>query len=284
MGGLLLAALLAAIAISLSRLGRESISPTSLLWIGLMLLALPLTLMVVNRLFGLLSVRYRLDRDGLYIQWGLTYEQVPMVAIRSIRRPDPSLGRLRPRLGFWWPGCLVGSAEVEQLGAVEFFAASGPLTLVELDQNRYLAITPPDLDAFRAGYSNALHMGALERIAARSERPEALLQQIWSNRLARAEIMVGLAIPLLLLVGLIVRAPALPAQVSFGYGEDAPLVPLGRLTLLPMIGGLVWLTDLLAGSWLYRSRRDWPLAHALWSSAGLIGLLLVGATLQLISQ
>lgn len=282
LGLLLLATMVAVFAVSLSRLGQEAISPVSLIWIGAMLVALPLTLLILNRLFGLLTARYRLDRDGLYLQWGLAYEQVPMREIQSIHRPDPAQGRLRPRFGFWWPGCLVGRTQSDPLGPVEFFATSSRLTLVERAEGGSLAISPPDPDAFRAGYTNALHMGALERIPARSERPEALLHEIWSDQPARLEIIAGLALPILLLVGLIVRSPALPAAVTFGFGPQAQLVPPGRLTLLPAIGGLVWLSDLVVGAWFYRRQRDRPLAYLLWGAAIGVGILLAGAALRFI--
>lgn len=267
--------------ISLAQLGLQLISGSSLLWIGLMLLALPLTLLVLNRLYGLLTARYRLDRDGLYLRWGLAYEQVPIGMIRAVHSSERSL---RPRFGFWWPGCVVGRTVEQELGSVEFFATVGELVMVELDGERSLAITPPDPEAFQAGYSNALHMGALERIPHRSERPEALLNQIWADWLARGAILAGLLLPLAMLVALIVRAPALPAEVRFGYGAEAPLVPLARLTLLPMIAGLVWLADLLTGAWFYRRRRDRPLAYVLWIGAVVIGLLLAGAVLRFALQ
>lgn len=283
LGGLLLAVLIGVFAVSLSRLGADVLSPGSLIWIGLMLLALPLTLMVINRLYGLVTARYRLDRDGLYVQWGLAYEQAPIRQIRGMRTLKLGQEAPRPRLGFWWPGCLVGRTESEELGTVDFFATVGPLTLVELEAGRHLALSPSDPEAFRAGYNNARHMGELERIRSRSERPEALLSDIWSDRLARVEIVLGLAVPLALLVGLILRAPALPAEVRFGFGSQAPLVPLARLTLLPMIAGLIWLSDLLAGAWFYRSRRDRPLAYLLWGTAVIVGLLLAGAALRFVS-
>lgn len=277
LGLVLLALIIGVFWISLARLGQELLSASSLLWIGLSLLALPLTLLVLNRLYGLLTARYRLDRDGLYVRWGLAFEQVPINMIRSVEVAEQPL---RPRLGFWWPGCLVGSADAEQLGTLEFFATLGELTVVQLNHNRNLAISPPDAESFQAGYTNALHMGALERIPVRSERPEALLGEIWSDWLARLAILGGLLLPLAMLVTLIVRAPALPAEVRFGFGAEAPLVPLARLTLLPMIAGLVWLADLLGGAWFYRNRRDRPLAYVLWAGAVVIGLLLAGAALR----
>jgi hypothetical protein len=287
LGLILLALLLIGAGFSVSELGRSSIAPQSLVWIGVLLLTVPLVLLVLNRLFGLLTARYRLDRDGLYIHWGLAYEQIPIGSIRSIRAGKVLAEVTRPNLGFWWPGCLIGHAESPELGEIEFFATSGPMVLVERDIGGAIAISPPDPEAFIAGFDNARRMGSLEQIRARSYRPERLILELRSDRLALALIVLGFAIPLTLLVALIIGAPSLPDEVPFGFGPDqqpGPLVPRGRLILLPVIAGLIWLADLLLGGWFYRNDRDRPIAHVLWGAALVSGLLLVGAALQLISQ
>jgi uncharacterized membrane protein len=91
---------------------------------------------------------------------------------------------------------------------------------------------------------------------------------------------------LLLLGYLVVRAPSLPAQVPFGFdpsGAPDPMAPPGRLLLLPMIGGLCWLADLVVGAWIYRRDQDRPLAYAMWAAAVLVGGLLWGATFHLLA-
>jgi hypothetical protein len=287
LGSLLLALLLMAAGVSVARLGQSSISPQSLIWIGLLLLALPLMLLVFNRLFGLVTARYRLDRDGFYVQWGLAYEQVPISSIQGILTGADIAGLSRPDLGFWWPGCMVGRTELQNIGQIEFFASYGPLVVITTDSARALAISPPDPEAFVAGFNNARRMGALEQIPARSDRPARLISDIRSDRLASILILLGLTIPLVLLGALVIGAQTLPDEVPFGFapdGQPGPLVPPGRLILLPVIGGLIWLADLLLGSWFYRIRRDRPIARVLWGAAVMSGLLLVGATLQLVSR
>ena len=90
LGLLFLALLVAAIAVSIAQLGRGLISPLSLVWIGLLLLALPLVLLVINRLYGLVTARYRVDRDGLYVRWGMSYEQIPLDLISEVSPPRES--------------------------------------------------------------------------------------------------------------------------------------------------------------------------------------------------
>ncbi|MGH2620440.1 MAG: PH domain-containing protein [Anaerolineales bacterium] len=281
-----LSALLIAIGLSLARLGQGLISPGSLIWIVALLVALPLTLLVGVRLLGLATASYRVDRDGLYVRWGLVYEQIPIASVVSIQ-PAREFGRpRRPAPGFWWPGCLVGRARMDQARELEFFAGTGEQLIVSTREGRFLVLSPPDPTAFRSALLSATRMGALEKIAERSDRPDFLLTRIWKDRAARGLILAGLALPLLGLTVLVLKAPGLPEQIPFGFGpggEPGPLAPPGRLLLLPMIAGLAWLVDLVLGSWFYRSVLERPLSYALWGASVVAGALLGGAALYLTS-
>lgn len=291
LGLLLLAALVAAISLSIAQLGQGLISPISLIWIGLLLLALPLALLVINRLYGLVTARYRVDRDGLYVQWGMSYEQIPLDLISEVgplREVDGASGDKaaeprRPKFGFWWPGCMVGRSKG---GVLDFFSTTKPLMVIRMTTGRALAISPPDTEAFQGAIFSATRMGSLEAIPERSVRADFLVTRVWSDRLARGLILVGLIIPLLLLGTLVIMAPSLPELVPFGFGpagQPTPFAPPGRLLLLPMIAGLVWIADLVLGAWFFGNDSDHPVAYALWGAAIVAGALLAGATWQLLS-
>ena len=288
LGLLFLALLMAAIAVSIAQLGQGLISPISLVWIGLLLLALPLLLLVINRLYGLVTARYRVDRDGLYVRWGMSYEQIPLDLISEVSPPhepdavsegDPR----RPRIGIWWPGCMVGRSKG---GEVDFFTTTKPLLVIRTTSGRALAISPPDSESFQAAILSASRMGSLETIPEQSVRADFLVARVWKDRLARSLILAGLLIPLLLLGALVITAPSLPELVPFGFGptgQPTPLAPPGRLLLLPMIAGLIWIADLVLGAWFFGNDSDHPVAYALWGTAIIAGALLSGATWKLLS-
>ena len=291
LGFFFLAALVATAALSAAQLGQGSISPVSLVWIGLLLLALPLALLVSNRLYGLITARYRVDRDGLYVRWGISYEQIPLDLISDVsplREADASSGGeaaepRRPKFGFWWPGCMVGRSKG---GEIDFFSTTPPILVVRTTTGRAMAISPPDTEAFQGALLSATRMGSLESIQARSVRANFLVTRVWKDRLARGLILVGLIIPLLLLGTLVIMAPTLPELVPFGFGptgQPAPLAPPGRLLLLPLIAGLIWIADLVLGAWFFGHDSDLPVAYALWGAAIVAGALLAGATWQLLS-
>ncbi len=288
LGLLFLAILMAAIAVSIAQLGQGLISPISLVWIGLLLLALPLLLLVINRLYGLVTARYRVDRDGLYVRWGMSYEQIPLDLISEVSPPhEPdavSEGEPRkPRIGIGLPGCMVGRSKG---GEDDFFTTTKPLLVIRTTSGRALAISPPDSESFQAAILSASRMGSLETIPEQSVRADFLVARVWKDRLARSLILAGLLIPLLLLGALVITAPSLPELVPFGFGptgQPTPLAPPGRLLLLPMIAGLIWIADLVLGAWFFGNDSDHPVAYALWGTAIIAGALLSGATWKLLS-
>ncbi|HEY44593.1 MAG TPA: hypothetical protein G4O11_11490 [Anaerolineae bacterium] len=287
LGGTFLAILLVLIVVSVVQLTTATISAWLILWVTLPLVSVPLALLVTYRLYNLLTARYRLDRDGFYLTWGLSTEQVSLAEITLMRSADELDANLLPARGLWWPGYVFGSREVEGEGLVEFFATTGPRGMMVLSTGeRLLAISPPDLEAFQQAFVDATRLGSLEPIPTLSQRPDFVFSDLWNDRLAQVLVLMGLVLPLLLLGYLALRVPTLPFRVPFGFdttGSPNPLVPPGRLLLLPMIGGLCWIADFAIGAWLYRRERDRPLAYAVWLGAIVVGGLFWGATLQLLA-
>jgi hypothetical protein len=287
LGGLILALLIAAISLSVNQLATASLSVWIILWVTLPLICVPLSLLIIYRLYGLLTARYRLDRDGFYLTWGLIAEQIPLEDILALRSLQELGKNLRPDRGLWWPGYIVGVRPLEGGGTLEFFGSAGPSGTVVVDTGKRLfAISPPDLEAFQQAFVDATHMGSLEPIESLSQRPTFILADFWADTLAKILVGMGLVLPLFLLGYLAFRLPSLPGQVPFGFnpsGRPDLLAPPGRLLLLPMIAGLCWLADLGVGVWLYRRTDDRPLAYAVWGMAVVVGGLFWGAALGLLA-
>jgi hypothetical protein len=229
-------------------LATDSISVWMVLWVLLPLLSLPLSMVVGYRLYGLIAARYYL---------------------------------------LAWPGFVLGECEDEAVGRVEFFASTSAERLVVIQTTAHsFAISPQDREGFLSAFNSALRMGPLETIPAISERPQFVQMVFDVDRVARLLIVVGVLLPLLLLGYLGLRVAGLPPEVPFGFDPEGfidTFASPGRLLLLPMIGGLCWLIDLVAGFWLYIYKKNRPLAYMLWVTPILVGGLLWGAALQLLS-
>lgn len=286
-GGLLFFAAVGLTLVSIFQLATAEISPLLVLWVITPILGAPAAAFILFQIYGLLTARYRVDREGVLISWGFAREEIPLAEVSGLIRLDQvSLPRV-PGPGPWWPGCVTGRKQLEDHGEVEFFGTDlrDGATLIQAGERQF-AITPRNQETFREGYEDASRLGSLAQIPWTSTRPNFLVTQIWSDSLGRALILGGLALPLTLLAYLTVRVPGLPGNVPMGFGPagiPSNPGPPSRLLLLPMIGGFVWAADLLLGSWLFRQPANRLLAYVVWAAAILVGLLFWGAILQLLS-
>lgn len=282
-GSILLILALAMAAVGVQQVADSGVSPLLVLWIALVLIGVPLALWLGYQLYGLMTAEYRLDRDQFALVWGGAREILPLHSIR--RMEITAVDELPAPRWFSPPGIWRGLAEVDDT-QVEYFAAHpGELLLVQAEA-RAVVISPADATSFREAFVEATRLGSLQDVEPLSERPDLLLAKLWSDPVARFLLLAGLVIPLALLGYLGVRSGALPPSIPFGFtamGAPGPAAPPGRLLLLPLIGGLVWLADLLLGGYLYRQSAGRFFAYALWALAVMVGLLLWGASLQMLA-
>ena len=279
--------LLAAALFGLIQVSRASLSLTIVLWIMLPLIGVPLSLFLLYDLYGLWTARYHLDRDGLQVRWGWAVEQLPIGKIRSMRGVSRQEGLSLLAGGLRWPATAVGSSQQEDGVKLDYFLGLGKedLVLVEGDE-RTLLLSPVNAAGFLESYQQATMLGSLQPMQALSQRPRFAWMELLADRAGRLLLLVGIALPLVLLGYLALRVPDLPAQVPFGFnpqGLPETYAPPGRLLLLPLISSLCWLFNFSAGLWLYRQPAQRLLAYALWTASMIVGLLFWGATLHLLS-
>jgi len=283
----LLVAGLAAATVGLAQIGRAALSPWLVLWTLMPLVGAPLAVVAAYRLYGLLTARYRIDRNALHLRWGLRLEEAPMADVVLQPVHEAMRTSLRSARGLWWPGCVVGEGRVEGVGPIEFLSTrSAAETLLVATGGRVLAISPPDPKAFLEAFVRATRLGPLEKVTPMSVRPEFFSDRLWEDKTARWLVLLGLALPIGLLGYLGASAPDTAALIPFGFdaaGQPNLLAPPGRLLFLPLTAGLCWVVDALLGGWLYRSEGDRLLAYGIWGLAVIVGLLFWGAALQLIA-
>jgi hypothetical protein len=281
-GGLALIGL-AMMALGAIRLAGAAINLSLVLWLLLPMTGLPLSLWSGYHLYGLLTASYRIDRNGFSLQWGLAAESAPLSRVASV-----SLHSKQELVGspsFTLPGFLLGQL-VHSSRPIEFFAVRAErLVLVDLGSGQ-IVISPADPEAFVEAFQSATRMGSLDPLPVLRARSDLLTSRLWRDPAARWLLAGGLLLPLALIGYLSLQAPQLPAQLPFGFeasGAPGPLVPPGRLLLLALVNGLIWVVNLLAGARFYASQRQRALSYSLWGSSLMAGLLFWGAVLQMMA-
>ena len=286
-GIILFSFLLGGIIFAILQISSGEINTLLGLWVSIVVIGSPLLLMVIYRLYGLITARYILDRNGFYLRWGFSVEQIPIASIEKMIMGNEMKTHTKPPLGFYWPGCIVGGKKIEGFKLAEFYASrpTKEQIIIPLEE-RSLIISPPDVETFHQTFLEMVHLGSLERIPPISIRPDFFSARLWADRAARILILSGLALNVCLLGYLGFRAAQLPESVPFGFdsaGTPNTFVPPSQLLLLPLVGGFFWLANLAVGVWLYRSERDRQIAYVVWFTGTLLGGLLWGASLHLLS-
>jgi len=245
-------------------------------------LFVPLPLLAY-RGYALLTARYSVERDGLRLRWGLRAEDIPLPEIEWVRpASDLAFDLPVPRLS--WPGAILGSLNVSDLGPVEFMASDRALLLLLATPTRVYAISPADPVGFVRAFQYATEMGSLSPIESYSARPASYLRSVWDDRLARTMLLLGAALTAALFVLVSLFIPGLDS-VSLGFsssGQLLPPVPAAQLLLLPLLGGFAFLMDTLAGAYFYRYDPWRPVAYLMWASSTLTPALLIAAVFFLL--
>ncbi len=230
------------------------------------LLFVPLPV-VAYRGYALLTARYSVERDGLRLRWGLRAEDIPLPEVEWVRpASDLAFDLPLPRLS--WPGAILGSLNVRDLGPVEYLASERALLLLLATPRRVYAISPADPVGFVRAFQYATEMGSLSPIESFSARPASFLRSVWRDRAARILVLAGAVLTAALFVLVSLSIPGLPG-VSLGFSSTGQLLesgPATRLLLLPVLGAFAFVMDTLGGGFFYRFDPWRPVAYVLWAS------------------
>ncbi len=256
----------------------------------LLLISLPLLLFVGYRTYALARARYVLSRNALVVEWGGRRLVVPLANIIEARPATDLENDVQPR-GLHWPGNRVGLGVVEPLGPVEFLAAADKPGLVLVRRGGpaepWLALSPTDPQAFLESLAAFQAEGPeAEEVEPEDTQPAFARWDVWHDRLALGLLAGGLASVVALLGYLALITAQLPAQIALHFnaaGEPDRFGPPAGLLILPLIAGLAWLVNALAGLWLHRAQPERPAAYLLLGASLFIQALVWVATLGLLT-
>jgi hypothetical protein len=250
------------------------------LFMGLGLAAcIPLPILAY-RTYALWGGYYELTRDGMRLRWGLRIEDLPIGQIEWIR-PISDLVVPLPMPRFTWPGAILGSRQVKELGVIEYLASDKEKILLIATPERIYAISPADTDGFIRTFYRLAEMGSLSSYPATSVYPVVLISSVWADRAARALILTGFGLWLAVIFWSILIITSRP-EISLGYdlnGVANALVPVIQIILLPVLNAFIYLIDLAGGFYYYRRDPQRPISYLLWTSACVTSFFLLIALL-----
>jgi hypothetical protein len=249
----------------------------------LVLLSLPWLGLLGYWLYGLLTLRYHLDRNRLFIRWGPTWQVIPLPEIEQVEIGPRLESPFRFR-GAWWPGHQIGHGQVADLGLTLFYATTpASRQVVLVTPTLAYAISPPDPEAFRREFELRRNMGPTQRVEQTSHRPAFTGWAFWSDWAALGLLGLGALMVTALFGRLCWRYPALPERLALHFDAQGLVDRIGQrneLFAVPIIGLIVLVVNSLLGFLLYRRERVG--AYLVWGSTAAVHVLLWLALGQLI--
>ncbi len=204
------------------RLFQASVISLAALGMGFLILVL----FVVVCLFGLWSygcwsLRYRLNPDGLVVNWAATKHFIPFSQIRDIVLGGAAGSRVRVK-GINWFGYHVGQARMEEIGDVLFYSAHrshSELMYVVTPCISY-AISPTDSRRFAQELKRHQNLGPLAEVRQSTRQWRILGLPFWRDR--SSWLLLGIALFL---------NASLFAYAFYSYPRLPRLLPLGFTAL-----------------------------------------------------
>ncbi len=232
--------------------------------------------MLSYRLLALNRAYYEMDRNVLKLHWGLRTEVLPLREIEWVR-PVEDLATDLPKPRIPIPGALIGILPIDGLGKTEFMADSLENgILIAMPELAYV-ISPSDPRGFLALFHRYTELGSLETVKAESVLPSFILGKVWDDRFARIFILASFLLELGLIIWVLILVTTVSTVqfIHLPVGESIEPVPSIQLILFPVLGGFVFLLDLIGGAFFYRNAEQRAAAYFLWAGGALTNAMLI---------
>jgi hypothetical protein len=254
-----------------------------LLYLVLVLLASIFIPLIGYSAYALWRASYFLERDGIYLRWGLREEVIPMDVVTGVHSSQELEFNL-PRPWIRWPGAVLGMRQLPDGTRVEYLAAQSKHLILISTADRIYAISPANPEEFMLAYYRFAELGSLTPLTPHSVYPANLLRRVWASPFARYLLLGGLLVTLILLVLVSLYIPS-NSVISLGFnpdGEPSEKVPSVYLLLLPVLNSIFCFANAIFGLYLFRAEERRTLAYLLWGSGLLTAILFIIAVIFII--
>jgi hypothetical protein len=288
-GGLaVLAVGLGVLLVTISSVSFQRPLPLLALGLGFALLLnlLALTLVLYWSLAAL-RLCYRLDRNGLVINWGGTRLIVPMERIQTVSpggEIDTGVDDIPGFRDLIWTGLRAGRSQLPDGTLARVFTTSSVAdsTVVRTPNLAYV-ISPRDRDAFIEAWRVRRPLGPIQRWQEEEQRVPLLDLYIWRDRVAWVLIGLGLLTNVALHIYLSLVFDRLPTMLSFHFdalGQADRIASRTEILRLPQMASFMLILNLGLGFVLFHRHRIG--AYLIWSGGLVLQLLVWGAVLTIV--
>jgi hypothetical protein len=236
------------------------------------LVSLPLLLFLAYQSLSCLTLRYRLDRNGLYVRWMGSEQIVPIRDIQRVLRGREFGGSIEQRRGVRWPGHERGEGMVPGVGRTQFLATR-PLAeqLLLVTTGGAYGISPSDLEGFLQAFEARRELGPNRLLGNEVQHSRWFAWPLWNDQTAGALLGTAIVINLGLFGYLSARFPGLDLQLPLHFDNQGLADRIGtrvELFALPIIGLIILVANLILGLILYQRERAG--SYLLWGGAAVV--------------
>jgi hypothetical protein len=265
-------------------IGDQQISFVTFLMAMVVLLSVPVLLVAIYHTLSLVTLRYRLDRNGVSVRSFGSEQIIPIRDIQRIIRGGELGGVVVRRRGLRWPGYERGVGQVPGIGRTRFLASqplAGQLLLVT--PGSAFGISPRDSDGFMKAFEARQDLGPNRLLEQEVRHARWLTWPLWMDSTAWTLLGAAAIINLGLFGYLAALFPGLDFQLPLHFNRLGQADRIGtkmELFALPIIGLIILGTNLALGLILYRRERAG--SYLLWGAAAAVQALFWLAAVSII--
>ena len=263
---------------------EQQIGFVTFLMVLLVLLSIPVLLLAMYHTLGLVTLRYRLDRNGVFVRWFGSEQIIPIRDIQRIIHGDELGGVVVRRRGLRWPGNERGTGQVPGIGRTRFLASqqlAGQLLLVT--PGSAFGISPRDPDGFVKAFEARQELGPNRLLERELHHAGWLTWPLWTDSTAWTLVGAAAVINLGLFGFLAASFPGLDFQLPLHFNRLGQADRIGtkmELFALPIIGLIILAANVSLGLILYRRERAG--SYLLWGAAAAVQALFWLAAVSII--
>lgn len=212
---------------------------------------------LVYRVLAALTLRYELDRNGLYITWLGNRAVVPLDQIQTVDVGLPAfrlpLGVIQG-IGYYW-----GRGRIPDGRPLHLFSTRTPARSLAIYTNDAVyAVSPADHEAFVQDLEQRRNLGSTQMLSPTVLSSRIFLYAFWNDTTIRTLLLIAFGINLAVLALLAARYPELGSQVQMRFnelGQVTELRPRHQVLFLPLAAFGLTLFNTALGLLLYRGQQ-----------------------------